>query len=172
MCRGAFKLSVKALDMTENCLSGHHIWAKAAFFFPKFSKCFTSLINTSNWLVPWALAMCILVSAACRTKTCKLQAFLQSTAKSQQKAWLHSLSLLLCPWLTQCHSQELACPKSRSLLAPLCQQACLPISFCLSVSVPCDTHTMPGQGSRGLFNPYRGPLFRDTPPPPSFQWRV
>lgn len=150
--------------------------SKSYLLCPKIRECFTSPITTSIWLVLWALAMCTLASAACRIKTCKLRAFLQSVAKSEQKAWPHSLSLLFCPWLTQCQSRELACPKSRLLLAPLCQRARLPISLCLSVSVPCDTHTMPGQGSRRLVNPYRGPLFRNSPPasPPflPLQWRV
>ena len=110
--RGELKQWIEPWYESKLCLFGH--WIRARFILcPEIRERFTALINTRIWLVLWALATCILASAACRIKTCKLRVFLQSVAKSRQKAWPHSLSLLFCPWLTQCQSQELACPKSR-----------------------------------------------------------
>lgn len=143
-CRGGLKPNERGLIKLQVVF----IWTP--YLSPKLRAHFTSSINTSIWLVLWGLAMCILASAACRIKTCKPQVFLQRAAKSEQKPWPHSLSLLFCPWLTRCQSRELVSPKSRLLLAPLCQRARLPIFRCLSVSVPLDTHTMPGQGFRRL----------------------
>lgn len=148
--------------------------SKCYLLCPKIRECFTSSINTNNWLVLKALAMCILASAACRIKTCKLRVFLQSVAKSEQKAWPHSLSLLFCPWLTQCQSQELAYPKSRLLLAPLCQRARLPISLCL-YQYPV-THTQcRAKALVGLSVPKEALYLEPPRPLPSFiplQWRV
>lgn len=159
--------------------------SKSYLLCPEIRDSFTSSIHTSIWLVLWALAKCILASAACRIKTCKLWVFLQSAAKSKQKAWPHSLSLLFCPWLTQ--SQSVRVESSPVLNHDCCWLHCagelafpFPIAFLYQYPV---THTQcRAKALVGFVNPYRGPLFRthlflpiSLPPSSPFlplQWRV